>query len=96
MLRKPGSQYKPGRSANLLKVKSFQENVGIVIQHLPGKGRNQGRMGRCSSKWTMVFVFAWEEDSRMLKGKILLPREPELFSNIMDIQKKINPEWLPI
>ena len=45
MLRKPGSQYKPGRSANLLKVKGFQENVGIVIQHLPGKGRNQGRMG---------------------------------------------------
>ena len=45
MLRKPGSQYKPGRSANLLKVKSFQENVGTVIQHLPGRGRNQGRMG---------------------------------------------------
>ena len=45
MLRKPGSQYKPGRSANLLKVKSFQENVGTVIQHLPGKGRNQGWMG---------------------------------------------------
>ena len=45
MLRKPGSQYKAGRSANLLKVKSFQENVGTVIQHLPGKGRNQGRMG---------------------------------------------------
>ena len=35
MLRKPGSQYKPGRSAILFKVKSFQENVGIVIQHLP-------------------------------------------------------------
>ncbi len=35
MLRKPGSQYKTGRSANLLKVKSFQENVGTVIQHLP-------------------------------------------------------------
>ena len=35
MLRKPGSQYKLGRSTNLLKVKSFQENVGIVIQNLP-------------------------------------------------------------
>ena len=45
MLRKPGSQYKPGRSTYLLKVKSFQENVGTVIQHLPGKGHNQGRMG---------------------------------------------------
>jgi hypothetical protein len=32
----------------------------------------------------------------MLKGKILLPREPELFSNIMDIQKQINREWLRI
>ena len=32
----------------------------------------------------------------MLKGKILLLREPESFSNIMDIQKQINREWLPI
>ena len=44
----------------------------------------------------MVCVFAWEVDSRMLKGKILLSREPESFSNIMDIQKQINREWLPI
>ena len=51
---------------------------------------------RYLSKWTMVFVFAWEVDSRMLKGKILLPREPESFLNIMDLQKQINREWLPI
>ncbi len=40
--------------------------------------------------------FRLEGDSRMLKGKILLPREPESFSNIMDIQKQINREWLRI
>ncbi len=96
MLRKPSSQYKPGRSTNLLKVKSFQENVGTMIQLLPGKGRNQGRMGSLLIEMDNGIRFRLGGGSRMLKGKILLPREPESFSNIMDIQKQINREWLPI
>lgn len=96
MLRKPDSQYKVGRSANLLKVKSLQENVGTVIQHLPGKGRNQGRMGSLLTEMENGISFRLGGGFKDAEGKILLPREPELFSNITDIQKQINHEWHPI
>ena len=45
MLRKPGSLYTRGRSHDLLKVKSHHDAEAIVIEHLPGKGRNAERMG---------------------------------------------------
>lgn len=45
MLRRPGSPYQSGRSADLLKVKSFQEGDAVVLRHLPGKGRHAGRLG---------------------------------------------------
>jgi len=45
MLRQPGSAYESRRSATLLKVKSFQDAEGRVIEHLPGRGRHAGRMG---------------------------------------------------
>ncbi len=45
MMRKPGSRYEVGRSASLLKVKSFFDAEALVVQHLPGAGRHKGRLG---------------------------------------------------
>jgi DNA ligase 1 len=45
MLRRPRSPYIVGRSHDLLKVKSFEDAEAVVVQHLPGSGRNAGRLG---------------------------------------------------
>ncbi len=45
MLREPGSQYEVGRSSTLLKVKTFHDAEGRVVEHIPGKGRHAGRLG---------------------------------------------------
>ncbi|WP_020677543.1 DNA ligase [Geopsychrobacter electrodiphilus] len=45
IVRQPHALYTPGRSAEILKVKSYQDAEARVIAQLPGKGRNQGRMG---------------------------------------------------
>jgi DNA ligase-1 len=45
ILRKPDSPYIAGRSYDMLKVKSFDDNEATVIQHFKGKGRNADRMG---------------------------------------------------
>lgn len=45
MLREPGSQYQTGRSTSLLKVKTFHDADGVVVDHVAGKGRHKGRMG---------------------------------------------------
>ena len=45
MLRQPGSAYEVGRSSTLLKIKSFHDAEGRVVEHLPGKGRHAGRLG---------------------------------------------------
>jgi DNA ligase-1 len=45
MLRQPGSRYEAGRSSTLLKVKTFHDAEGRVVEHLPGKGKHAGRLG---------------------------------------------------
>ena len=45
MLRQPGSKYVAGRSATLLKVKTFHDAEALVIGHQAGAGRHKGRMG---------------------------------------------------
>jgi DNA ligase-1 len=45
MLRQPQSAYAVGRSATLLKVKSFKDDEAVIIAHQPGTGRHKGRMG---------------------------------------------------
>jgi DNA ligase-1 len=45
MLRQPGSNYVAGRSATLLKVKTFHDTEATVIGHQPGAGRHKGRLG---------------------------------------------------
>ncbi|MFO0668902.1 MAG: DNA ligase [Polyangiaceae bacterium] len=45
MMRKPGSLYEAGRSATLLKVKSFFDAEARVLEHVPGTGKHKGRLG---------------------------------------------------
>jgi DNA ligase-1 len=45
MFRQPGSHYEAGRSATLLKVKTFADAEACVVGHEPGKGRHKGRLG---------------------------------------------------
>ena len=45
MLRQPGSLYEAGRSFTLLKVKTFHDAEGRVVEHLAGKGRHAGCLG---------------------------------------------------
>jgi DNA ligase-1 len=45
MLRQPRSKYVAGRSATLLKVKTFHDAEATVIGHQDGAGRHKGRMG---------------------------------------------------
>jgi DNA ligase-1 len=45
ILRKPDSLYSIGRSNEVLKVKSYFDMEAVVIGHIAGKGRNQGKLG---------------------------------------------------
>lgn len=45
IVRKPNARYKAGRSTEILKVKNHQDAEATVVAHMPGKGRNQGRLG---------------------------------------------------
>jgi DNA ligase-1 len=45
MLRRPGSPYESGRSATLLKVKTFHDAEARVVGHQEGAGRHKGRLG---------------------------------------------------
>ena len=45
MLRQPGSRYESGRSPTLSRSRRFHDAEGRVVEHLPGKGRHQGRLG---------------------------------------------------
>ena len=45
ILRRRGSFYTPGRSRDILKVKSYDDMEAVVVAHLRGKGRNAGRLG---------------------------------------------------
>jgi DNA ligase-1 len=45
IVRQPDAHYHSGRSAQILKVKTYEDAEAVVIEHLPGKGRNRGRLG---------------------------------------------------
>lgn len=45
MIRKPESEYEPGPSRSLLKVKPHSDAEAEVIAHKPGKGKHEGKMG---------------------------------------------------
>ena len=45
MLHKGTAHYQAKRSKDLMKLKKYQDAEAIVLKHLPGKGRNEGRLG---------------------------------------------------
>ena len=45
MLHRADASYHAGRSADLLKLKPYLDREATVIAHIPGQGRNAGRMG---------------------------------------------------
>ena len=45
MLHRADSLYQTGRGNALLKLKTYEDAEAVVIAHLPGKGRNLGRLG---------------------------------------------------
>merc|ERR1719387_1400844 len=45
MLRHPTAEHRGGRTSDLLKVKSFLDAEAVVLAHIEGKGKHQGRMG---------------------------------------------------
>lgn len=45
IVRQPEALYAAGRSAEILKVKNYQDAEATVVALLPGKGRNEGRLG---------------------------------------------------
>jgi len=45
IVRNPEALYTTGRAGDILKVKSFFDAEAVVIGHIPGQGRHQGRLG---------------------------------------------------
>ncbi|MGK2904753.1 MAG: DNA ligase [Desulfuromonadales bacterium] len=45
IVRRPEAGYAAGRSPEILKVKSYQDAEATVLAHLPGQGRNEGKLG---------------------------------------------------
>jgi len=45
MLRQPGSVYEVGRSATLLKIKTFHDAEAVVLDQQAGKGKHKGKLG---------------------------------------------------
>jgi len=45
IVRRQDAPYTAGRSAEILKVKNYQDAEARVVAHLPGKKRNEGRLG---------------------------------------------------
>ena len=45
MLHRGNAFYQAKRSKDLMKLKKYQDAEAVVLQHLPGKGRNSGRLG---------------------------------------------------
>jgi len=45
IVRRPDTLYVNGRSRDILKVKNYYDMEAVVISHIPGRGRNRGRLG---------------------------------------------------
>jgi DNA ligase-1 len=45
IVRDPDAAYEAGRSLTILKVKNFEDAEAVVVAHLPGKGKYEGKLG---------------------------------------------------
>ncbi|MCG6200900.1 DNA ligase [Psychromonas antarctica] len=57
MLHLGTAYYQTKRSNNLMKLKKYQDAEAIVLKHLPGKGRNSGRLGALLVKTEAGIIF---------------------------------------
>ena len=57
MLHRGGAHYQAKRSKDLMKLKKYQDAEAVVLQHLPGKGRNSDRLGAILVKTADGTVF---------------------------------------
>ena len=57
MLRQPGKPWRSGRTADLLKVKSFNDDEALVVGHEAGAGRHVGRLGALTCRMRNGVLF---------------------------------------
>ena len=57
MLHRGTAYYQAKRSKDLMKLKKYQDAEAVVLQHLPGRGRNSGRLGAILVKTEDGIVF---------------------------------------
>lgn len=57
MLHRGDAYYQAQRSKDLMKLKKHQDAEAVVLQHLPGKGRNSGRLGALLVKTEAGIIF---------------------------------------
>lgn len=57
MLHHEDAYYQVKRSKDLMKLKKHQDAEAVVLQHIPGKGRNNGRLGALLVKTKDGIVF---------------------------------------
>lgn len=57
MLHKGSAYYQAKRSKDLMKLKKQQDAEALVLQHLPGEGRNSGRLGALLVKNRAGIIF---------------------------------------
>ena len=74
MLRQPGSSYEAGRSTTLLKVKTFHDAEGRVVEHMAGKGRHVGRLGAVVVELSSGLTFSDEGDFWQTRDLAVLAR----------------------
>lgn len=57
MLHKGDAFYQAKRSKDLMKLKKYQDDEAVILQHLPGKGKYSGKLGSILVKNTQGTVF---------------------------------------
>lgn len=57
MLHHQNARYHIGRTANIMKLKPFDDAEGEVIEHLPGKGKYKGMLGAIRVKTADGIIF---------------------------------------
>lgn len=57
MLHKGDALYQAKRSKDLMKLKKYQDDEAIILQHLPGKGKYSGKLGSVLVKNTQGTIF---------------------------------------
>jgi DNA ligase 1 len=91
MLHLASAPYTTGRSSNLLKLKSEPDAEGVVVAHLPGRGKYQGQLG--------ALVLKTEDGQRFRIGTgltdALRRKPPPIGSTITYTYRGLTPSGIP-